>query len=286
MKQLAIISGKGGTGKTVIASSLAVLAPDKILVDADVDAPNLHLMLSPRLISQQDFWGAKIAVIDEDACLKCGLCAGFCRFCAIDDQIKVNPYRCEGCGVCVQVCPAGAAALKDELTGYLYLSQTPYGLLSHARLKTGVAEASGKLITAIRRVAEEIAQKQGIGQIIIDGSPGIGCPVIASLTGVSLALIVTEPTLSGLSDLKRIEEVTEHFKIKTAVCINKYDLNEENTSEIARFCRERNLALLAKIPFDEEVIKSVQEGQPLINYTKSRTTQALEELWRKIKDEL
>lgn len=286
MKQLTIISGKGGTGKTVIASSLAVLASDKILVDADVDAPNLHLMLSPQLISRQDFWGAKMAVIDEATCLKCSLCAGFCRFGAIDDQIRINPYRCEGCGVCVQICPAGAISLKDELTGYLYLSQTPYGLLSHARLKTGVAEASGKLITAIRRVAEEIAQKQKIGQIIIDGSPGIGCPVIASLTGVSLALIVTEPTLSGLADLKRIEGVTEHFKIKTAVCINKYDLNEENTQEIERFCQEKNLALLAKIPFDEEVIKSIQKGQPLVSCTKSRTTKALEELWEKIKDEL
>jgi len=286
VKQLTIISGKGGTGKTVIASSLAVLASDKVLVDADVDAPNLHLMLSPQLISQQDFWGAKTAAIDEDTCLKCGLCAGFCRFGAIDDQIKINPYRCEGCGVCVQVCPAGAVTLKDELTGYLFLSQTPYGLLSHARLKTGVAEASGKLITAIRRVAEEMAQKQGMGQIIIDGSPGIGCPVIASLTGTNLALIITEPTLSGISDLKRITGVTEHFKIKTAVCINKYDLNEENTREIAQFCREKNLALLAKIPFDEEVIKSIQKGQPLVSYTKSRTTEALEELWGKVKDEL
>jgi MinD superfamily P-loop ATPase len=286
MKQLTIISGKGGTGKTVIASSLAVLASDKILVDADVDAPNLHLMLSPQLISQQDFWGAKTATIDETICKKCGLCAGFCRFGAIDDQIKVNSYRCEGCGVCVQVCPARAVTLKDELTGYLYLSQTPYGMLSHARLKTGVAEASGKLITAIRRVAEEIAQKQRIGQIIIDGSPGIGCPVIASLAGADLALIITEPTLSGLADLKRIEGVTEHFKIKTAVCINKYDLNEENTQEIEQFCREKNLALLTKIPFDEEVVKSVQKGQPLVSCTKSHTTKALEELWGRIKDEL
>jgi len=234
MKEVIILSGKGGTGKTCIAGSLAALAQSKVLADCDVDAADLYLLVSPSVKEEHQFWSGQIAIIDEGKCTQCGLCQDVCRFEAIQD-LKVDPISCEGCGFCFQVCPAEAITMKETMAGHWFISDTKYGPLVHARL--GIAqENSGKLVALVRQQARQITQKQGLDYIISDGSPGIGCPVISSLSGANLALLVTEPTLSGIHDLKRVLGVCHHFGIPALVCINKYDLNEENSHQIENYC--------------------------------------------------
>jgi MinD superfamily P-loop ATPase len=271
MKELLVISGKGGTGKTTVVGSFAVLARDKVLADADVDAPNLHLLLAPDPVEETEYSGAKLAVIDKGLCTECGRCEEVCQFSAIAGLV-VNPRRCEGCGTCALICPAQAITMTPQVTGLLYLSETQYGPLAHARLRAG-AEASGRLVTEEERGAE---------LILTDGSPGIGCPVIASLTGVDGALVVTEPTPSGLHDLNRVLQLSAHFRVPTGVCVNKWDINPEVTEQIEEAARAADAVPLGLIPFDEAVAEATAEGVPLVTWGDSPAARAIRNLWRNL----
>jgi MinD superfamily P-loop ATPase len=285
MKQLTVISGKGGTGKTTLVGSFAVLAENKVIADCDVDAPDLHLLLHPEIVTKQEFKGLKVAVLDKSLCSECGTCEETCRFNAIvsteDSGYAVNPARCEGCGACVFTCPQEALSLQERVSGYAYLSKTKYGLMAHAQLNIA-EEASGKLVTVVRENARQIAEQEGCDLILIDGAPGIGCPVIASLTGVDLALIVTEPTLSGLHDLERILDVTTHFGIASAVCINKYDINEANSTKITEFCRQRGVEIIGNIPYDPVVTEAMVAGMPVVEFSEGAVSNAIRDMWERI----
>ena len=226
-KEITILSGKGGTGKTSVTASLAVLAKNAVFTDCDVDAPDLHMLLKPKILETQEFKASRVAVIDADVCVQCRKCEEHCRFGAITDQV-IDPIMCEGCGVCVYVCPLAAIKLEKRVSGQAFISKTKYGLMSHALLNPG-EENSGKLVSLVRKNAKKIAEREKCNLIINDGPPGIGCPVIASVGGVDVGVIVVEPTLSGIHDMKRALNLLEHFKIPSLVCINKYDLNENNT---------------------------------------------------------
>jgi MinD superfamily P-loop ATPase len=277
MKEVVILSGKGGTGKTSIVGSFAAIAENKVLADCDVDAADLHLLLSPSIKEENEFWSGQVAIIKEEECIQCGLCQDVCRFDAIDD-FKVDPISCEGCGFCVHVCPVEAITMKESLSGHWFISDTKYGHLVHARL--GIAqENSGKLVALVRQHAKEIAERDGLDYIISDGPPGIGCPVISSLSGANLALLVTEPTLSGIHDLERVLSVCYHFGITALVCINKYDLNEDNTRQIENYCLNKGVEVAARIPFDNVVTEALVEGLPIVEYSQGKVTQEIESLW-------
>jgi MinD superfamily P-loop ATPase len=278
MKEIVVLSGKGGTGKTSIVGSLAALAERKVLADCDVDAADLHLLLSPSVKQEQEFWSGQVAGIDPDKCTQCGLCQELCRFNAIKD-FKIDVISCEGCGFCCHICPVEAITMKENMAGYLYVSDTKYGPLVHARL--GAAqENSGKLVAQVRQQAKQIAQKQSLDYIISDGPPGIGCPVISSLSGASLALLVTEPTLSGMHDLERVMDVCHHFDVPAMVCLNKYDINEENTQEIECYCTTEGITVAAKIPFDNIVTEALVRGVPVVKYYNGKVSQEIEKLWQ------
>jgi len=280
MKQIVVISGKGGTGKSVITGSFASLAKNKVMADCDVDAADLHLLLHPAVKETHEFSGGKTAFIDERRCSQCGKCQEVCRFEAIDNCV-VDPISCEGCGVCSHICPEKAIKMVDDLSGKWFISETKYGPFVHAKL--GIAEEnSGKLVTLVRQNAKLIAEKEERDFVIIDGPPGIGCPVIASLSGVDIALIVTEPTLSGIHDLERIVEVAHHFGIKGAVCINKYDLNLMMTQRIEEYCRHNNIELVGEIPFDISVTEALVRGLPIVEYSNNQVTHEIKNLWEKI----
>jgi len=280
MKEIVVLSGKGGTGKTSIVGSLAFLAENKVMVDCDVDAADLHLLLQPEPDEDHEFWSGQTATIDEAQCTQCGLCEELCRFDAIHD-LRVDPPACEGCGFCANTCPAKAIAMKDNLAGHWFISDTRYGPLVHARL--GIAqENSGKLVAMVRQQAKEIAGKIGAGLIISDGPPGIGCPVISSLSGTDLALLVTEPTLSGQHDLERVIGVCRHFGVAALVCINKYDINEDNTRRIEDYCRRQGIDIAAKIPYDSMVTEAMVHGKTVMEYHPNGTAQHIEKLWNKI----
>ena len=282
MKQIVVISGKGGTGKTVIAASFASLAKNKVMADCDVDAANLHLLLHPEIKERYEFKSGKTAKIKKAKCNHCGTCISVCRFDAIsEDEFKVDPISCEGCKVCFYVCPEDAIKMEENLSGEWFISNTKYGPLVHAKL--GIAEEnSGKLVTLVRQKAKEIAERENKDFIIIDGPPGIGCPVIASLTGVDLALIVTEPTLSGIYDLERVVSMARHFGIKTYVCINKCDLNTENTKKIKRYCEDLNIEIAGEIPFDQVVTEALVKGVPVVEYQDGKVNQQIKYLWREV----
>ncbi len=281
MNELVVISGKGGTGKTTLTACFAALAGgDAVLVDADVDAPNLSLITRPRQLEKQEFRASKKAGIDLEICNACGLCRELCRFEAISSRYRVDPVSCEGCGVCSRACPENAIEMLEVVSGHWFISQTAYGKLVHARL--GVAEEnSGRLVTAIREKAKKIAAEEKKRYLIIDGPPGIGCPVIASLGGVDAALVVTEPTLSGIHDLERVISVCRHFKIPAAVCINRFDLSEENTRAIENYCQRESLEPAAKIPFDRAFVEATARGIPVVEYTDGPVSKDIEKLWIK-----
>lgn len=264
MKQLLILSGKGGTGKTTIASAFIKLSKAKAYADCDVDAPNLHLVIDrssePKLT---DYYGLPKAKIDADLCVQCDLCRQNCRFEAIqtDEDYKVDYYVCEGCGVCEAICPVGAVSLKRSIAGELRL-YVDDAVFSTAQLKMG-SGTSGKLVTEVKKQMKLAANK--IDLAIIDGSPGIGCPVIASLSGVDMVLIVAEPSLSGISDMERIIKTAEKFQTKIAVCINKYNTNLENTKKIVSFCQKLNLSFVGKIPFDLHAVKAINQRQSIVD---------------------
>jgi len=265
MKQLLILSGKGGTGKTTIASAFIRLSGAEACADCDVDAPNLHLIMGQTSVPAiTDYYGLPKAEINTELCVKCGLCIENCIFDAIsvDTDYKVNAFACEGCGVCELVCTSGAVSLKPAIAGELILYTCEERFFSTAELKMG-SGTSGKLVAEVKKQMKSSAENVDLA--IIDGSPGIGCPVIASLSGVDMVLIVAEPSVSGISDMKRIIEAAGIFKIKTAVCINKYDTDPENTNEIESYCMARNLPLAGRIPFDTDAVKAINRGQTIVD---------------------
>jgi len=277
MKEVVVLSGKGGTGKTSIVGSFAALAKNKVLVDCDVDAATLHLLLQPTIREKHEFWSGQVAFIDKEKCTQCGLCQEQCRFAAIKD-FSVDAISCEGCGFCSHICPAEAINMKENMAGHWFISDTRYGSLVHARL--GIAqENSGKLVTLVRQQARQMAGKNGADYIISDGPPGIGCPVISSLSGANLALLVTEPTLSGIHDLERVLGVCHHFGVPALVCINKYDINEDNTHQIERFCLGQGVEVATRIPFDNAVTKAMVAGSPVVEYSRNGVSHQIEALW-------
>ncbi|MGI5882126.1 MAG: ATP-binding protein [Dethiobacteria bacterium] len=281
MKEIAVISGKGGTGKTCLTASFAALAQGAAFADCDVDAANLSLIMQPDLQETHDFTASSIAFIQGDKCSRCGLCRELCRFGAITEDFKVDPISCEGCGFCFYACPEKAITFDEVVSGQWFISGTPYGPLVHARL--GIAEEnSGKLVTMVRSRAKEIAREEGRKYIITDGPPGIGCPVIASLAGASNALVVTEPTLSGVHDLERVLEVCHHFEIPALVCINRSDLDEDNTRKIEKFCQEQSVPVVGKVPFDKVVTEAMVEGLPVVEYSDGRVSQEIKKIWGKL----
>jgi MinD superfamily P-loop ATPase len=284
MKEIVVLSGKGGTGKTSIVGSLAALAKSKVLADCDVDAADLHLLLQPAILEKHDFRGGQTAVIDMDKCVQCGLCQEVCRFHAITD-FQVSPISCEGCGFCARVCPSGAITMQENIAGQCFTSDTRYGTLVHARL--GIAqENSGKLVALVRQKAKALAEKQDAAYIVSDGPPGIGCPVISSLSGASLALLVTEPTLAAIHDLERILEVCRHFDVPTLVCINKYDINEENTRRIENYCLTSKTDVISRITYDNVFTDAMVHGQPVVEFSDGQASQQIKQLWQNIVNRL
>lgn len=282
MKQIVIISGKGGTGKTVLCASLASLAKNAVFADCDVDAADLHLLLRPEIKQRNIFRSGKTAKIDRKLCQLCGVCLTVCRFDAISSGFSIDPISCEGCGVCSHICPHQAIKMQENISGEWFISETKYGPMVHAKL--GIAEEnSGKLVSLVRKTAKKIAQEEKKDYVIIDGPPGIGCPVIASLADANLALIVTEPTLSGIHDMERVASVSTHFGILTKVIINKFDINLENTEKINQLCKKKNIEVLIKLPFSEQVNKSLIKGIPLVEYSKDKISKEITSLWEKIK---
>jgi len=286
VKQITIISGKGGTGKTVITASFAALAKDKVMADCDVDASDLHLLLHPQIKETHQFKGGLLAVVNQEKCTACGECIKVCRFDAIREQenqgkVVADPVACEGCQVCALICPVEAIRMKERISGQWFISHTSYGPMVHARL--GVAqENSGKLVTMVRKNAKEIAQKNDLKLVLVDGPPGIGCPVIASITGVDLVVIVTEPTFSAISDLKRVLGLTRHFGVAATVLINKCDLNPENTESIENFCKQEQVEVAGKLPFDNVFTQAMVEGKTIIEYGDPDLVEKIENLWQRI----
>jgi MinD superfamily P-loop ATPase len=265
MKQLLILSGKGGTGKTTIAAAFIRLSEAKAYADCDVDAPNLHLVMNhPEEPKRTDYFGLLKASIDTSLCIACGRCDMYCRFDAINAEpyYHVDPFACEGCGVCEAVCPAGAVTMKPAAAGELMLYTGGNQVFSTAQLKMG-SGTTGKLVTEVKKQLKEAAGAADLA--VIDGSPGIGCPVIASVSGVHLVLIVAEPSLSGISDMERIVKTAMTFRTKLAVCINKYDINPENSEKIERFCSENGLPFVGKVPFDSSAVRAVNNGKTIVD---------------------
>ncbi|HZD43910.1 MAG TPA: ATP-binding protein [Methanomicrobiales archaeon] len=263
MKRLSVISGKGGTGKTMITAALATILPGpRVMADCDVDASNLELLLNPRVISTRPFYGMPCAEIEAETCVSCGECMDACRFGAIspaEEACRVNPIRCEGCAVCTTVCPVEAITMKERIAGEIFYSETEWGPLSHARLEPGAGN-SGLLVAEVKKQAIMKAEDRAL--LLIDGPPGIGCPLISTVSGTDAALIVTEPSVSALHDLERVMRVCQQFGVKTSVVINKYTLDEEITARIQASCTEWGIDIAALIPFDERVIKSIRNRQP------------------------
>jgi MinD superfamily P-loop ATPase len=282
MREIVVLSGKGGTGKTSLVGALAALGANQVLCDADVDAADLHLLLEPRIRERHDFYAGNQAVIREDRCTQCGECLNWCRFQAISDAFAVNPLLCEGCGVCQALCPAGAIDFPDNLCGEWFISETRFGPLVHARLGIA-AENSGKLVTLVRREARQLAEAQGLDWIITDGPPGIGCPVISSLGGASAVLIITEPTVSGQHDLERVAALADHFRMPALVLVNKADLHWPTARSIRDFCDAKGYHFLGYLPFNPAFTRAQVEGKTIIEYDNNQIKSELSELWAKLR---
>ncbi len=277
--ELVVLSGKGGTGKTTIATALSELINDVTRVDCDVDAPNFYLFYKGKNIEEGSFIGGKKAEINKDLCKQCNKCELVCKFSAIKNY-KIDPFLCEGCGACKLVCPYEAIKLKDEKTADVFLSKVAQGVISRAEMEIG-SDGSGKLISQLRRNASSANDNNSF--TIIDGSPGIGCPVISSITGSDAVLVVTEPTKSGIKDLTRVVDLCNHFGIFTMACINKYDINEDMSKEIDEYLRSKNIDLVGKIPYDNMVVKSINELKPITKYDDSLAKKAIEDMLNNIK---
>lgn len=290
MKKILVISGKGGTGKTFVTASLACLAGDnKIMVDCDVDAANLHILLHPVIQKTEVFKGGHKAEILNETCIICGKCLTICRFEAIRtiktnnavEKIFLDPLSCEGCGACVHGCPVGAIVLHEQENGKWFVSDTKYGPLVYAKLGIA-AENSGRLVSKIKEEALKIGRNLEADYMIIDGPPGIGCPVISSMSGVDLALVVTEPTLSGIHDMQRVIQVARHFQVEVKVVINKFDLNIDNTADIEKMCADDNIEIVGRIPFFINVAKSIVHTVPYSEFAEDIVSRELRVIWNKI----
>jgi len=281
MKQIVIISGKGGTGKTVMTGAFASLAKNHVMADCDVDAADLHLLLQPKIKERHDFRSGLSASIDKKNCQQCGKCIAACRFNAISDSFVIDHVSCEGCAFCSHICPVNAIKMEENLAGEWFISETRFGPMVHAKL--GIAEEnSGKLVSLVRKQAKELAEKGNYDWVIIDGAPGIGCPVIASLTGIDCAVVVTEPTLSGLHDALRVIEVTSHFNVPSKMVINKYDLNPEMSEKIEEHCAKNGIALIGKVRFDKTVVEAMVEGKTIMEYKDTPVKDEIKSIWERL----
>lgn len=278
MREVVVLSGKGGTGKTTLAGVFAALGESAVMADVDVDAANLHLILNPEVVEKEPFFGSRVPVVDEERCTRCGLCGELCRFEAIKDG-ELDEIACEGCAVCFHACPAGAITLQDLLSGHVYVTNTAFGPFVYAEL--GIArENSGKLVSRVKRRARQIAETKNKAYIVVDGPPGIGCPVIASVSGADLVLVVTEPTAAGLHDLNRILGLARHFNVRPAVCINKADLDEKMAEEIESHCLKKGVAFLGCIPFAKGVVKATVARSPVSDHFAGPAARAMQEVWK------
>ncbi|MEW6660070.1 MAG: 4Fe-4S binding protein [Thermodesulfobacteriota bacterium] len=286
MQELVVLSGKGGTGKTSLVGALAALGEKLALCDADVDAPDLHLLLGPQIIERHDFSAGRKANIRERDCWQCGDCLRWCRFQAISDDFRVDPLRCEGCGVCWSLCPAGAVDFPENLCGQWFLADTRFGPLVHARLGVA-AENSGKLVALLRREARRLAEAQGLEWLITDGPPGIGCPVMAALGEATAVLLVTEPSLSGQHDLQRVAALTDHFRLPGFVLVNKADLHWPMARAIRKFCDLQGYRFLGYLPFSPAFTQAQVEGKTILEYDRdNQINQVIAGLWKRIRREL
>jgi MinD superfamily P-loop ATPase len=291
LTELVVVSGKGGTGKTSVVASFAALADNKVLADCDVDASDLHLVLDRETVRSETFSGSRVARVDQELCTLCGRCTEACRFEAVivegtdspsgasSRRFSIDASACEGCGACCLVCQSDAIELRDAITGEWYVSETRLGPLVHARLGIG-QEASGKLVTVVRSQAAALARRRGLGLSLIDGSPGIGCPVIASMTGASLALAVTEPTMSGLHDLKRVAAVAARLKVPVAVAINRFDINPDISRQIEQWTSETGARLTGRVPYDDSVTAAQIKGLSVVEHSDGPAATAIRALWR------
>ena len=282
MKELVVISGKGGTGKTSLVAAFASLAENMVLCDADVDASDLHLVTAPTVRQRQEFQGGHTAIIDQGKCTECGLCRDLCKWNAIDRDFNVLPLECEGCGVCVYFCPEEAINFPLKTCGDWSISDTRFGPMVHAAL--GIAEEnSGKLVTLVRQEAKKLAEQKDLDLILTDGPPGIGCPVIASMGAANAVLIVTEPTVSGKHDMIRVAQLADHFNVPGMVCVNKFDLNPSEAQRIEDEAGKIDLTVLGRIPFDPTFTRAMVQGRTVFEYnSSSEACRAVEEIWRTI----
>lgn len=282
MKEIVVISGKGGTGKTSIIAAFASLAKDKVLCDADVDAADLHLIMDPELKERHDFESGHTAIINQEKCTECGLCRDLCRWNAISEDFFVDAIECEGCGVCWHFCPEGAIEFPQSICGEWYISETRFGPMAHARL--GIAEEnSGKLVTLIRQEGKKLAEARNFDLLLTDGPPGIGCPVIASLGGAAAVLIVSEPTVSGRHDMERVAELAAFFNVPAMVCVNKFDINPGEGEAIETFAKERNVSVIGRVPFDPAFTQAMVQGKTIVEFDgKSEGCKAVKGIWEKM----
>jgi MinD superfamily P-loop ATPase len=293
VKELVVISGKGGTGKTSIVASFAALARNAVFADCDVDAADLHLVVAPHVRHRQEFVGSKLARIEPERCTACGKCAEVCQFDAVAASkpphgsaerttYQVDPISCEGCSVCAHFCPTDAIRFEDAVSGEWFISDTRHGPMVHAKLGVA-AENSGKLVTLVRTQARRIAEENARDLVIADGAPGIGCPVIASIAGATLVLVVAEPTLSGRHDLERVCELTRHFGAKTAVCINKCDLNPELAATIEAEVKAKDVPVLGKVSYDPAVTETQVRGLSVVEADHGRAAEEIRALWDRVR---
>ncbi len=287
MKEIVVISGKGGTGKTSLTASFATLGgTDVIVADCDVDAADMHLLMDPDFNISEDFYAGEIAHIDQDLCTQCGKCQDICRFNAIpivDGKYTVDPLGCEGCGYCARVCPVDAITNSEQNVGKWFISGIRSGSsMVHAGLNIG-AENSGKLVAKVKNESRELAERLGKNTVLVDGSPGIGCPVVSSLSGAAFAVLVTEPTVSGLHDLKRVYELVKKFGIKAGCIVNKADLNTEVLDDIKNFLVEEDIEFLAEIPYNEKFTEAMTQGKTIVEWDRG-LAEIVSGAWKKIRE--
>ena len=286
MKELVIISGKGGTGKTSIIAAFASLTEDKILCDADVDAADLHLIMHPEIKERHDFESGHTAFINQDKCTECGLCRDLCRWDSISEDFVVDDIGCEGCGVCWYFCPEKAIDFPLNTCGEWYLSETRFGPMAHAALHIA-EENSGKLVSLIRQEGKKLAEERNIDLLLTDGPPGVGCPVIASLGGATAVLIVAEPTVSGRHDMERVAELAAFFKIPAMVCVNKFDLNTDQGEAIETFAKEKDIDVIGRVPFDAAFTKAMVQGKTIVEFdSRSEGCKAVRDIWKNVAQRL